>query len=225
MLNPYSDYPKELIPDEIDALLDGTIYDKLKEMEEGLSPQEIAELDALFNKAMTRQEKLIYLDGFRHKSLDIKTEKKLRQSIQEFEQILDKCPDHWQSMFGIAKALQRIGEHEKSLLLLENAMEVEKNNHFLALEASIEAVNLRDIEKALIHSEEAIKRAPQDFALLGNYALNLLVAGRDNEALDAIEKAMHINSKDQINNNINAIIDAVVNGKRKRPTFDELFRQ
>ncbi len=223
VLNPYSDYPKELLQEEINDLLNGTLYEKLKELEDELSPQEISELEALFNKAFTRQEKLVYLDGFQHKSLDIITKKKLQQSIDEFEQILVKCPDHWQSMFGMAKALQRLRKHSKALEMLEKAMEIESSNPALASEAAIEAVNLRNLDKALLYSEEAIRRSPDDHTLLGNHALNLLVAGKNQEAVESIKKALTINPNDQINKHISKIVNDVVNGDKKQPTFDELF--
>ncbi|MCB9223565.1 MAG: SseB family protein [Crocinitomicaceae bacterium] len=223
VLNPYSDYPKELVPEEINDLLEGTIYGKLEEMNKGLSVQELNELDELFKQAFKRLNKLIYLDGFRPRSLDLVNEKKLRQSIAEFEQILEKVPDHWQSIFGMAKAYQRIGEHSKSLELLESALELEKTDHSIALEASIEAVNLRNLEKALLYSEEAIKRSPNNHVLLGNYAMNLLVAGRETEAKETIEKAFILNDSDQINANISRMINDVINGKKKRPTFDDLL--
>ncbi|MCG8574194.1 MAG: SseB family protein [Flavobacteriales bacterium] len=223
VLNPYSDYPKELLPDEIEHLLNGTIYDLLKEDEGGLTQEEADQLNQLFEGANKRQEDLIYLDGFTKKSLSSKAEKKLRQSIVDFEQILEKCPDHWQSMFGMAKSLQRLGEHSKALELLEKAMELEKVNHFVALEASVEAVNLRNLEKALQYSEEALKRSPDSYVLLSNHALNLLVDGQTQQARETMDKAMEINSQDQVNKNVSNIIDEVLQGRRRRPTFDDLF--
>lgn len=224
ILNPYSDFPKEFLPEEINDILDGTIYEKLKQMPPGLSQKEAQALHELFKKAIKRQENLIYLDGFKRKPLDQSTKKKLHQSISEFDQIVEKCPDHWQSMFGKAKALQRLGEHAESLKVLELALEIEEHNPALALEASVEAVSLRNLDKALHYSEEAIKRAPDDCVLWGNYALNLLVAGQEAEAIAAIDKGMELNSKDEINLNINKLINQVASGERKRPTFDELLK-
>jgi hypothetical protein len=224
VLNPFSDYPKEFLPQEVNDLLNGTIFKQLEEeIDQSLSPEELEELGKLFTSACKRQAKLIHLDGFQKKSFNGKTKQKLLQSIQEFEQILTRCPDHWESMFGIAKAHQRMGQHEKALEMLESALEIDQVNFNIPLEASIEAVNLGNLDKALLYSEKALKIAPDNISLLGNYAVNLLVACRDEESKAAIDKAMKINNRDQINKNIYKLISDVQNGKKKRPRFQDLM--
>ena len=49
VLNPYSDYGKELIPEEIENLLNGTIYDKIDEQEK--ENKKIQEFNEIFERA------------------------------------------------------------------------------------------------------------------------------------------------------------------------------
>ena len=221
VLNPYSPYPKELFPEEVEHILEGTIYDKVEE--EGLGPtqEEIEHFNSLYESACSRINKLIILDGHRRKSLDRKVEAKLKESVADFKKCLEFDPNNWQSMFMMAKAYQRLEDHENALMTLEQAMRIELQNHFITMEASLEAMHLGDMDKGLQYSEETLKRLPDDPAAMGNHAMNLLIAEKDDEALETINRAMKLQPKDVVNKNIKSIIEGVLSGNRKRPTFDE----
>lgn len=51
--------------------------------------------------------------------------------------------------------------------------------------------------------------------------MNLLIAGLDNEAKEAIDKAILLNPADSINQRIRTKIQGVISGQVKRPTFAE----
>jgi len=110
VINPYSAHVKELQPEEIENLLEGRIDQTIEELKNQPS-----------------------VDGYRKKSLDIKTEQLLLQSIADFERIVQKVPHHWQSYFSKAKAFQRLGEHQKALDTLNAAMKIEPKNHLIPL--------------------------------------------------------------------------------------------
>ncbi|MFI2741270.1 SseB family protein [Zhouia sp. PK063] len=222
ILNPYSDYGKELIPEEIENLLNGTIYDKIDEQER--ENKKYQEFNEIFEKAGKRQEGLILLDGYRRKELNESEKVKLEESIKDFKKCLDMIPDHWQSMMLIAKALQRLERHSEALEQLEAALKIELENHSIAMEASLEAMHLKDLDKAIHYSEESLKRKPNDFALLGNHAMNLLVAEKDQEAKETIDKAIKLQPRDSVNRNIESIIKDVLSGKRDRPTFEDAIK-
>ncbi len=219
VLNPYSDYGKELIPEEIECLLNGTIYAKIEEKE--AEAKKYQDFNALFEKAARRQEDLILLDGYRRKPLGSAERERLEASISDFQKCLEILPVHWQSMVLMAKAYQRMERHEEALQQLETAFHIEKENHSIPLEASLEAMHLNDINKALFYSEESLKRKPDSFALMGNHAMNLLVAGKDNEAKEMIEKAIQLNPQDAVNKNIAAVVKDVLSGNRVRPGFKD----
>ncbi|NMM50820.1 SseB family protein [Marinigracilibium pacificum] len=222
ILNPYSDYGKELIPEEIENLLNGTIYDKIDEQER--ENKKYQEFNEIFKKAGKRQEGLILLDGYHRKKLNESEKLKLEESIKDFKKCLDMIPDHWQSMILIAKALQRLERHSEALEQLEAALKIELENHSIAMEASLEAMHLKDLDKAIQYSEESLKRRPNDFALLGNHALNLLVAEKDQEAKETIDKAIKLQPRDSVNRNIESMIKDVLLGKRDRPTFEDVIK-
>lgn len=222
ILNPYSDYGKELIPEEIENLLNGTIYDKIDEQEK--ENKKFQEFNEIFERAGKRQEGLIFLDGYQRKKLNESEKRRLEEAIKDFQKCLDIVPSHWQSMMLMAKALQRLERHSEALEQLETALKIELENHSIPLEASLEAMHLKDLDKAILYSKESLNRRPNDFALLGNHAMNLLVAKKDLEAKEAIEKAIIIQPNDSVNRNIESIVKDVLSGKRERPTFEDVIK-
>ena len=222
ILNPYSEFGKELIPEEIESLMNGTIYDKIDQLE--IENQKFEEFNEIFEQAVKKQKDLIFLDGYRSKNLNTTEKLKLEECVKDFQKCLQIVPDHWQSMMLMAKAFQRLERHIEALEQLELAFKIEFENHSIPLEASLEAMHLNDFDKALFYSEESLKRKPNDFALLGNHAMNLLVAQKDIEAKITIEKAIKIQPNDSVNRNIESIVRDVMSGNRKRPTFEDAIK-
>jgi len=222
ILNPYSDYSKELVPEEIENLLNGTIYKKIEEQE--LEDIKNKEFNEIFERAGKNQEGLISLDGYKTIALKEYEKQKLEDSIKDFKKCLELIPTHWQSMVLMSKALQRLEKHKESFEQLELAFKIELENHIIPMEASLESMHLHDIDKALFYSEESLKRKPDDFALLGNHAMNLLLAQKDQQAKETIEKAIKIQPNDTVNRNIQSIIKDVMSGKQKRPTFEDTIK-
>jgi tetratricopeptide (TPR) repeat protein len=222
ILNPYSNYGKELIPDEIESLMDGTIYEKIDKNE--IENKKYQEFNEIFERAGKRQEGLILLDGYRRKQLNSSEKMRLEESIKDFQKCLEIVPNHWQSMVLMAKAFQRLEKHNEALEQLELAFHSEKENHTIPMEASLEAMHLKDLDKALFYSEESLKRKPNDFTLIGNHAMNLLIAQKDNEAKEMSEKAIKISPNDSVNRNIESIVKDVLSGKRIRPSFEDVIK-
>ena len=222
ILNPYSEYGKELIPEEIENLMNGSIFDKIDENEN--EALKFEEFNKIFERAGKKQKGLILLGGYHSKSLKPSEKLKLEESVEGFKKCLEILPNHWQSMVMMAKALQRLERHPEALEQLECAFKIELENHSIPMEASLEAMHIGDIEKALFYSEESLKRKPGDFALMGNHAMNLLVAKKDNDAQNFIDKAINIQPSDSVNRNIQITVREVISGKRQRPTFDEVIK-
>ena len=222
ILNPYSNYRKELFPEEIENLMDGTIYDKIDKNE--IENQKYKEFDEIFERARKRQEGIILLDGYRRKQLNLSEKVRLEESVKDFQKCLVIAPNHWQSMVLIAKAFQRLERHKEALDQLELAFNIEKESHTIPMEAALEAMHLNNLDKALYYSEESLKRKPNDFVLMGNHAMNLLIAYKDNEAKEMIENAIKIQPNDSINRHIESIVNDVLSGNRTRPTFEDTIK-
>jgi len=185
-----------------------------------MTEQQIEEFDSLYQQACEKMEGLIILDGYRPK--DISTSEKLRanEAIEYFVQALVIYPYHYQSLFFIGKLYQRLGNYEEALSYLEASLNIETANYSIPQEASLVAMHLNQFDKAIEYSNEALKRSPNNIALLGNHSMNLLIAGSDDEALAAINKAMSIDSTDEINQYIKSKIENVISGQEPRPTFE-----
>lgn len=181
------------------------------------TPANADEFNSLFEGASTRQRPLIMkgdMGPMARSSSEIKT---LRQCILDFEACLRFKNDHWQSMVFMAKSYQALGEHETALDWLVTAANMEKNNHVIYKEASLQSVLLGNIEKAIEYSSEGLRIQPDDPVLLGNHAMNLLIGKRDEQALSTIKRAIEIAPEDQFNQRCLKIISEVLAGKRERP--------
>jgi len=222
VLNPYSDHVKELFPPEIEMLMNGTIYDEIDEQEK--ESAKIQAFNQIFDRACKKQEGLVLLEGYRRKDLNETEKEMLEESIKDFHECLGLFPDHWQSMTMMAKSLQRLERHTEALEQLERALKIELEHHMIPMEASLEAMHLNDIGKAIRYSEESLKRNPDSFAVMGNHAMNLLIAERDVEAKETIDQAIKLQPNDTVNRNIESMILDVLTGKRKRPTFEDTIQ-
>jgi Flp pilus assembly protein TadD len=188
-----------------------------------LNDAQIDYFNQLFEKATNDQDKLVYLGGFKMKSLGIFGRIKLKRSISSFKKCLEIVPDHWPSMFLMGKSYQRLGDHVAALAMMERAYKLESNNPSIPMEASLEAMHVGDVSKSIFYSEASLKLKPSDPGLMGNHAMNLLIAGKDPEAKAFINQALVIQPRDEINQNVYKIIDEVTSGKRARPTFRDVI--
>lgn len=186
-----------------------------------MTNEQITEFNSLYEKASKKTEGLIILEDYRPKEIDFFDMLKANKAIKYFKQALSIYPEHFQSLFFLGKLYQRLGKYEQALSYFDNALKFELTNHNLPQEASLVAMHLNQIDKAIEYSKEALRRKPDHFAIMGNHAMNLLIAGRDKEAKEAIGKAISINPNDEINQRIKTKIESVMTGQTKRPTFEE----
>lgn len=186
-----------------------------------LTENQISDFNKYYEKGCALQKGIILLDGYSPKSLGFFEKIRAKKALKSFETALEIYPESWQSLFFIGKIYQRMREYQKSLSFIEKAMTYEKENHVLFQEASLVAMHLNQIEKSIEFSEISIKISPENFALLGNHAMNLLVAKKNDEAKQVIEKALLINPNDTYNQRIQKKIENVILKKEKRPTFKD----
>ena len=184
-----------------------------------MTDDQIVIFNALYQQACDKMEGLIILEGYYPKKAGFFEKLRIRKAIMYFNQALSIYPEHYQSLFFVGKLYQRLAEYNKSLTYFERAIQLEHVNHNIPQEASIVAMHLNQVDKALEYSKEALRRKPNDYALLGNHSMNLLIAGLDDEAKTTIDLALKINSTDQINQTIKPKITNVIAGKEERPTF------
>jgi tetratricopeptide (TPR) repeat protein len=188
-----------------------------------MTASEIDTFNLYYKEACETQKGIIILGDYRPVRLGFFGKLKAKKAIRLFEKALIIIPNHYQSLFFIGKIYQRLEDYEKSLQYIEAALSLEEENHSIPQEASLVAMHLNLIDKAIEYSKEALRRKPDDFALLGNHAMNLLIAGFFKEANTVIEKALDINPKDHINQGIKSKILGVREGRISQPTFKDVL--
>lgn len=187
-----------------------------------MTDEQIEKFNLLYQKACKKMTGLIIIGGYRPKKIGFFEKLRAKKAIHYFKRAISIYPDSWASLFFIGKLYQCLGNYKQSLSYLEIALKLEQTNHNIPQEASLVAMHLNQIEKAIRFSNEALRRKPDDFILLGNHSMNLLIAGLDSDAKDAIDKALLLNPNDDINQTIKNKIQAVILGQVKRPTFIEI---
>lgn len=145
-----------------------------------------------------------------------------KKAIAHYEICL-QISNQWAVRFFLGKIYQWLGEDHDALHHYLNGMDLERENADLANEASMSAMKINDIELALELSFEANRRSPNNSKFISNHALNLLINKEDEKALEWSAKAVELNNTDPINIRVHNLINAVVNGKKKRPTFKDCF--
>ena len=167
-------------------------------------------------------EDLILLDERNDLELGFFKRRKAKKAIKHFSACLDLIPDHWPTHWFIAKVYQVLKDHTKALEHFEKAVDLELFNQNLPREASITAMNAGKVKLAVEYSLEALHREPNDSGLYCNHAVNLMVLGKDDEAMAHIKKAIQMDPDNEINNPAFSLIQSVANGERERLKYHEL---
>ena len=180
----------------------------------------------IYKRANERVHSIVFRDGYRAKDLELNLWQRflIIRSINDFKTCIKSYPNHWPSMFILGKIYQRLDKFDKALSKFESAYGIEKNNIDILREASLSSVHLDNIDKAIFYSDESLRLKPNDFSLLGNHAMNLLIAKRDKEAQEYIQKAIDLQPDNLLNKNIKLVIDSVIDGKMKRLTCKDAVK-
>ena len=180
----------------------------------------------IYKRVNERVHSLVFKSSYRKTDLKLSLWQRylIMKSIIDFKRCLKQYPKHWPSMFLLGKIYQRLGRFDLALTLFESAYTIEKNNIDVLREASLSSLHVDNIEKAIFYSDNSLKLKPNDITLLGNHAMNLLIANRDIEAKEFIKKAIDIDSDNIINNDIKMVIDSVISGNMKRMTCKDTVK-
>lgn len=102
------------------------------------------------------------------------------------------------------------------------AHRLEPTNPDVVREASIAAMDAGQPVIAARFSAAALALEPDNAGLLCNHAINLLVIEDDTMAAHLIAKAMALAPEDQINQQAHRLIQNVLAGKARRPTWKDI---
>lgn len=187
-----------------------------------LPENEIPNFEYHFQKGNQLSYDICLIKESEQPTFNIWNKVKARKAIKHYNTCLKLIPNHWQTHWLLAKVHQALAQDKKALYHFDQAVNIELTNPDLPREASITVMDLGNISMAITYSLEAIKRNSNDSGLLCNHAINLMVNGDDDEAINWIKKALDKDPDDVINQNAYTLIQAVITGKRKRPKYNQL---
>ncbi len=183
-----------------------------------LSDEDVERHDAAYKEAWRLIRSDILLNGRSPRFPKWLVRRRLRKAVGLFEAALEINPSGWQSMWGLGKIYQRLGDHLKASNWFLRARLLEPTNPDVAREASLSTLDLGRTEESLALTEAALVANPRDAGLLANRALALLIAGQVTDARTLAAEAVRRNPKDRISKNALKLIEDVAAGKRRRPT-------
>jgi tetratricopeptide (TPR) repeat protein len=187
-------------------------------IQDGLNSEDVARHDAVYREAWRLIRSEILLNGRGLLIPKWLARRRFRRAIGLFESALEINPSGWQSMWGLGKIHQRLGDHAKALDWFLKARLLEPDNPDVAREASICALDSGKVEQALALTEAALVANPTDAGLLANRALALMMAGQLTNARTVAAQAVSRDPKDRVSKNALKLIEDVAAGRRRRPT-------
>jgi tetratricopeptide (TPR) repeat protein len=138
--------------------------------------------------------------------------------------VLRIYPKQYQSLFYPGKFYQKQNNYKKALLYFEELISSGRASYHIVQEASLMAMGLNQVEKAVAYSKQSLTKKPAGFVVPGNHPLNLLTAGFDFEASATIDKAIGLKPDNIVTKRVKAKIECkiecVIAGQSMRPTFE-----
>ncbi len=180
-----------------------------------ITQQEADQLNAKLDKANNLIEPYMFLANTKHKKAN---KKKLRQAIKLYDEVLNRIPDHWVSLFFRGKAYQALGEHENAYQSLKLAFYYQAENKDVLNEYALEAMELGYFKEALSVLAQGQKRYRSDIGVRGNYALALIMNNNIEDGLKALRQVQTQWPDDPITKNIIVIAEKIESGEAKLPT-------
>ena len=123
---------------------------------------------------------------------------KLKRAVKLYERVLQLAPNHWNSMWILGKAVQRLGDERAAFNWFVKAWDQTPRNVNVAREAALSAMNLGLARHAIEYCEEALKLEPDEPGLICNLSLALIHDGKPTEALAKAKFAVELNPKDSV---------------------------
>lgn len=144
--------------------------------------------------------------------------RRLRRGLELFQQALEIHAGSWQSLWGIGKIHQRLGEARKAYEAFTAAHRLEPEQADVAREAGLAALDSGDSATAIELTHAAIEANPDDPGLVANLALAYLLNEQPQEALEHADDALSREPSDVITVTVHIIIKEVLAGERSCPT-------
>jgi len=142
----------------------------------------------------------------------------LERGIKTLEQAIAINPANWSAYWTIGKAHQARGKSEDACDAFGKSYGLQKGNADVAREYMLECLNVGRAKTAIVVARRAVALKPKDSGLVSNLALALLLGGQLDEASETVTKALSMDPKDEITQNLQQMIGDVRSGRRAQPT-------
>jgi Flp pilus assembly protein TadD len=147
-----------------------------------------------------------------------KVRRELQYGVSLLSKVVQVDPGNWSAYWIMGKAYQAFGNSESACAAFGESFAIQKENPDVAREYMFESLNLGRAAEGVRAAEHAVNLRPEDGGLLANLAMAYLIAGRNSDALDFVNKALQIAPNDRITQEVKRIIIQVRDGKRPQPT-------
>jgi tetratricopeptide (TPR) repeat protein len=174
---------------------------------------EITRHNQIYQRAYDLLRSEIIIDG---QPLSLKpnffVRRRLRKAIALFEQVLEMNPHNWAAMFGMAKALQRLGDLTLAFDIMRKAHDGDPSMSGFARESGLIAIQLGRFSEGIALTEAAIRTRPGDGGLYSNLGLGHLLQGDAREAVEAFQRANELEPSHALTTRLLAVALAVQTG-------------
>jgi len=146
-----------------------------------------------------------------------KVRRKVTMGIQALDAVTAYNPQNWAAHWIKGKGYQLLGDQQAAYSEFKASFGIQKENPDVAREYAASCLDLGLAAEAVQVAQHAIQLTPEDAGLHANFALALLIDGRNPEARSAVEKALKMSPDDKISQSVRKVIDDVISGKRRQP--------
>ena len=146
--------------------------------------------------------------------------RRLNRAIALFEAVLEMNPENWAAMFGMAKALHRLGDKPRAFDLMLKAHHGNPSLSGFAREAGLVAFQLGRFREGVELTYAAISTRPGDGSLYSNLGLGCLLAGDVDAAVDAFQHANELEPNHSLTPRLLAVAESVRSGALPPPASE-----
>ncbi len=166
----------------VGGAIESKIYSSLSIQDDTITQKEADDLNAKLDKAHSLVNPYIYISDVNHKAPD---KDRIYHAIDLYNQVLERVPDHWVSLFMKGKSYQALSEHRHAYASFKAAYDIHKDHKDILNEFALEAFELGFFDEALELLEKGQSMFRDDIGVQGNYALALLMTGQVDRSLKA----------------------------------------
>jgi len=171
-----------------------------------------------YNEAWKLIQPYLRLAGAMDKKADTqKARAKLERAIALLHEVVVYNPGNWSAFWLLGKAYQTMDDHQKAYNFLGKSYGIQKENPDVAREYMFECLELTKADEGVTVGEQAVSLRPMEAGLHANLALAYMIAGRMADARSAVDKALQLDSSDQISLAVRRRIQQVAEGTRLQP--------